>query len=206
MEAQQAAGGRPARPAADARPRARDALQLARPGPRPAGACSTPSPARGALGFEAASRGAAEVVLLEREPALVAEPDGDRGSAWARAPCASAQPTRWPGWRARRGAFDLVLLDPPFDCRPVRAGAGRRGATASSPPGSSTSRRRRRSTRRRWSAASSCSAPARAGAVHSHLLRRPPACRRGYTAAASRPTARSRQRLARGDAMTSVTH
>jgi hypothetical protein len=39
-----------------------------------------PSPAR-ALGFEAASRGAAEVVLLERDPALVASLVATKGAA-----------------------------------------------------------------------------------------------------------------------------
>jgi 16S rRNA (guanine(966)-N(2))-methyltransferase RsmD len=68
----------------------------------------------GALGFEAASRGAAEVLLLESDAALVrllkvarqtlgaAEVRIERADAWA--------------WLARgpRERFDLVLLDPPF--------------------------------------------------------------------------------------------
>ena len=69
----------------------------------------------GALGFEAASRGAVEVVLLESDPTLArlllaarqtldaAEVRIERADAWA--------------WMARApGAtsFDLVLLDPPF--------------------------------------------------------------------------------------------
>jgi 16S rRNA (guanine966-N2)-methyltransferase len=69
----------------------------------------------GALGFEAASRGAVEVLLLESDPALArlllaarqtlgaTEVRIERADAWA--------------WMARApGAtrFDLVLLDPPF--------------------------------------------------------------------------------------------
>jgi 16S rRNA (guanine(966)-N(2))-methyltransferase RsmD len=69
----------------------------------------------GALGFEAASRGAAEVVLVEREKVVAAGLERSRerldgrtmrivradGVAWMR--------------RAARAHFDLVLLDPPFD-------------------------------------------------------------------------------------------
>ena len=68
----------------------------------------------GALGFEAASRGATEVLLLEQDPALVASLQASRerlkahtlqvlrqdAMAWMRA----AAPAR----------FELVLLDPPF--------------------------------------------------------------------------------------------
>ncbi|MFO1285960.1 MAG: RsmD family RNA methyltransferase [Rubrivivax sp.] len=72
----------------------------------------------GALGLEAASRGAAEVVLIERDGAQARSLEGDlrtprgegvqvvHGDALA--------------WMARAAAlspahFDLVLLDPPFD-------------------------------------------------------------------------------------------
>lgn len=69
----------------------------------------------GALGFEAGSRGAAEVLLLERDPALVASLNAQArrlkattlriertdAMAWMRA----SAPSR----------FELVLLDPPFD-------------------------------------------------------------------------------------------
>lgn len=68
----------------------------------------------GALGFEAASRGAAEVLLLEQDPALVASLNASRerlkaqtlrvqradAIAWLRAAPAASQ--------------ELVLLDPPF--------------------------------------------------------------------------------------------
>ena len=69
----------------------------------------------GALGFEAASRGATDVVLLERDPDLVSALNGVRerlkavglriqradALVWMRA--------------AEPASFDLVLLDPPFD-------------------------------------------------------------------------------------------
>ncbi len=68
----------------------------------------------GALGFEAASRGATEVVLLETDSALVASLNQSRQRLAAntmRVDRADAI-----GWmtRAAPAAFDLVLLDPPF--------------------------------------------------------------------------------------------
>lgn len=71
----------------------------------------------GALGFEAASRGAAQVTLLEKDPGLAAQLranlkrlDKD-GTAPMRIEAADAL-----AWmrRAAPGALDLVLLDPPF--------------------------------------------------------------------------------------------
>lgn len=69
----------------------------------------------GALGFEAASRGAAEVLLLERDPALAAGLQASRerlkvGAVQVRRADALA-------WMARctPQRFELVLLDPPFD-------------------------------------------------------------------------------------------
>ena len=69
----------------------------------------------GALGFEAASRGAAEVVLLENDPALVQALERTRqrlGGGMVRIERAEAL-----AWMARGtpGRFELVLLDPPFD-------------------------------------------------------------------------------------------
>ena len=69
----------------------------------------------GALGFEAASRGAAEVVLLERDAALVASLEASRvrlGGAMMRVERADAM-----AWLAAcaPSRFELVLLDPPFD-------------------------------------------------------------------------------------------
>jgi 16S rRNA (guanine966-N2)-methyltransferase len=68
----------------------------------------------GALGFEAASRGAAEVVLLERDPALAASLRQSQQRLKAGAlRIETADAIAWMG-RAAPASFDLVLLDPPF--------------------------------------------------------------------------------------------
>ena len=69
----------------------------------------------GALGFEAGSRGAAEVLLLERDPALVANLNAQRQRLKADAlRIERADAMAW--MRASAPArFELVLLDPPFD-------------------------------------------------------------------------------------------
>ncbi len=71
----------------------------------------------GALGFEAASRGAAEVVLLERDAALARSLEASRqrlGGRQMRIECVDAM-----DWLARcePARFELVFLDPPFDAR-----------------------------------------------------------------------------------------
>ncbi len=82
----------------------------------------------GALGLEAASRGAAQVLLLEQDAALVAQLQAvvqRLGAATASVQRADAL-----AWM-RRGAaeaFELVLLDPPFDAglaAPAAAAAAR---------------------------------------------------------------------------------
>ncbi len=69
----------------------------------------------GALGFEAASRGAAQVMLLERDAALVAGLNAARERLGATA--LRVERTDAMGWMARAApaSFDLVLIDPPFD-------------------------------------------------------------------------------------------
>lgn len=69
----------------------------------------------GALGFEAASRGAASVLMLERDPALAESLRANAARlkvAQARVETADAL-----AWLQRRPdqAFDLVFLDPPFE-------------------------------------------------------------------------------------------
>lgn len=123
----------------------------------------------GALGFEAASRGAAEVVLIEHDAELARSLKASRERLQAAAltvECADAL-----AWMARcePGRFDLVLLDPPFESRlfePALAAAGRvvksggfvyleaPSALAAAPAGMEVHR------------------AGRAGAVHFHLLRR----------------------------------
>ncbi len=69
----------------------------------------------GALGFEAASRGAAEVVLLEREASLVASLVASQARLGALAlRVERADAMSWMA-RAAPARFELVLLDPPFD-------------------------------------------------------------------------------------------
>ncbi len=69
----------------------------------------------GALGFEAASRGAVEVILLERDPAAAASLRATK----ARLDAAGCQVERSDAlqWMARaaEASFDLVFLDPPFE-------------------------------------------------------------------------------------------
>ena len=69
----------------------------------------------GALGFEAASRGAAEVILLERDPVLVTSLTATRQRLDAEAVrIERADALQWLA-RAPAGSFDVVFLDPPFD-------------------------------------------------------------------------------------------
>jgi 16S rRNA (guanine(966)-N(2))-methyltransferase RsmD len=69
----------------------------------------------GALGFEAASRGAAEVLLLERDPALAASLRVSQARLQASARrVETADAIAWMRQAAPR-RFELVLLDPPFD-------------------------------------------------------------------------------------------
>lgn len=68
----------------------------------------------GALGFEAASRDAAQVVLIERDAKLAA---GLRASAQRlKATTIVVQAADALAWMRRQppGSFDLILLDPPF--------------------------------------------------------------------------------------------
>ena len=108
----------------------------------------------GALGFEAASRGAAQVLLVEQDSALVAQLKQDARS--------SSRPT---AVQVQRGdgiaalshgppaSADLIFLDPPFDAEPVRAGAAGGGACRGTGWLTSTWRRRApgvKSNSRRW--------------------------------------------------------
>jgi len=125
----------------------------------------------GALGFEAASRGAAEVVLLERDADLVRSLRSSQQRLQAGAlRVEAADAIAWMG-RCAPAFFDLLLLDPPFGAglqpaalaaaAPLVAEGGALYlespeplAAADIPPGLALVRQ------------------ARAGAVHYHLLRR----------------------------------
>ena len=125
----------------------------------------------GALGFEAASRGAAEVLLLERDADLVHSLRASQQRLKAEA--LRVEPANALQWMARCAPqrFELVLLDPPFDAgllptalaaaAPLVAGGGclyveapAAMADADLPAGFALVRQ------------------ARAGQVHYHLLRR----------------------------------
>ncbi len=70
----------------------------------------------GALGLEAASRGADEVWLLERSPELVRHLKATQAKLQARqVHVVQADALAWMAQAGRAGAFDLVFLDPPFE-------------------------------------------------------------------------------------------
>jgi 16S rRNA (guanine(966)-N(2))-methyltransferase RsmD len=82
----------------------------------------------GALGFEAASRGAGEVVLIERDAVLARSLAASKARLKADAlEVHAADALVWMAGAAH-GRFDLVLLDPPFDAglhAPAAAAAAR---------------------------------------------------------------------------------
>ena len=125
----------------------------------------------GALGFEAASRGAAEVLLLERDPALARSLQASQARLQAQA--LRVENTDALAWMARctPARFDLLLLDPPFDAglqapalavaAPLLAAAGLlylESPAALAP--------------QQMPAGLALARQGRAGAVHYHLLRR----------------------------------
>jgi 16S rRNA (guanine(966)-N(2))-methyltransferase RsmD len=126
----------------------------------------------GALGVEAASRGAAEVVLLERDRHLVRSlaESAERLKATAlRAECADAL-----AWMARAApsSFDLVFLDPPFDSDlggPALAAAAR---IVAADGWIYVEQRRPLDAEADLPAGFGVVRQGRAGAVHFHLLRR----------------------------------
>ncbi len=82
----------------------------------------------GALGFEAGSRGAAEVVMVERDGDLVRSLRASQARLKASAlRIEPADALAWMG-RCAPNRFELVLLDPPFD-----AGLGPRALAAAAP-------------------------------------------------------------------------
>ena len=66
----------------------------------------------GVLGLEALSRGAAQAVLVERDPGLAAALRESAAKLSAQAEIHAADALAWLG--GRRDRFDLVFLDPPF--------------------------------------------------------------------------------------------
>ncbi|QXL83145.1 16S rRNA (guanine(966)-N(2))-methyltransferase RsmD [Comamonas sp. NLF-1-9] len=127
----------------------------------------------GALGLEAASRGAAQVLLVEQDALLV------------RQITQLAQRLQAPSVQVRRGdglselarcapaSLDLVLLDPPFDAQELLPAALKSAAQVLAPGGSIYLE-----AARCWDAAALqpaglvCQRYLKAGAAHAHLLRR----------------------------------
>lgn len=71
----------------------------------------------GALGFEAASRGAAQVVMTERDAALAQALRNSASRLGAgQVQVHQADALAWMQ-RTPPGSFDLIFLDPPFDAR-----------------------------------------------------------------------------------------
>jgi len=126
----------------------------------------------GALGFEAASRGAAEVLLCEQDPALVLQ----LKAVQARLKADGVRIERGDGLSAIRrldaGSMQLVFIDPPFDSN-VFEPALKAAAEAISPAGLVYLE-----APRAWSDEAllplglKVHKQAKAGAVHFHLLAR----------------------------------
>ena len=70
----------------------------------------------GALGFEAASRGAAEVILVERDAVAARELEAAR-TRLGGAMCTIVHRDGLAWLREQVAAFDIVFLDPPFESR-----------------------------------------------------------------------------------------
>ncbi|MCW5665775.1 MAG: 16S rRNA (guanine(966)-N(2))-methyltransferase RsmD [Piscinibacter sp.] len=138
----------------------------------------------GALGFEAASRGAAEVVLLERDRELAARLEQSRQRL--KAEPVRIEATDALGWMRRcpPQRFEIVFVDPPFEAQLFDA------ALAAAAPLVVPDGFVYLEADREFSA--DALAPLglrahrhlRAGSVHAHLLRRQA---EGYTAPADQP-------------------
>ena len=125
----------------------------------------------GALGFEAASRGAAEVLLLERDAALARSLQASQQRLQAGA--LRVETTDAIAWMARcaPARFDLVLLDPPFDTG-LQATALAAAIPLLGPGGLLYLESSAGLTPPELPAELALSRQGRAGAVHYHLLRR----------------------------------
>ena len=130
----------------------------------------------GALGLEAASRGAASVLLCEQDAGAGRAAAGAEDQARGRGGAHRARQRRHgAGARAGRQRACGLPRSAVRERRPVRAGAARRGARAARPMAWSTSRRPRR-----WSDEELAALGLvgyrylKAGAVHAHLLQPAP--------------------------------
>ncbi|MDO8279749.1 MAG: 16S rRNA (guanine(966)-N(2))-methyltransferase RsmD [Burkholderiaceae bacterium] len=126
----------------------------------------------GALGFEAASRGAASVLMVEQDAALLAQLEATR----TRLKASTVRIERGDGVGVLRrqpaGSLDLVFLDPPFDS-PAYDGALQGAAGVLSEHGlvyleAAAQWSEEVLAARGWT----CRRHLKAGAVHAHLLAR----------------------------------
>lgn len=104
-------------------------------GPRVEGAaCLDLFAGSGSLGFEAASRGAASVVMVELDASLVSylRSEIDRLGAVG-VEVVRADALRW--LRGARGRFDIVFLDPPFATSLLERACRSLAVSACLPPG-----------------------------------------------------------------------
>ncbi|HEX7864530.1 MAG TPA: RsmD family RNA methyltransferase [Variovorax sp.] len=126
----------------------------------------------GALGFEAASRGAASVLLCEQDAALVAQLQAVRTKLSAEAVRIERGNGVTALERTPAGSLDAVFLDPPFDNAALYEPALRAAARALRAGGSVYLE-----APRRWSDEELAASGLigfrylKAGAVHAHLLR-----------------------------------
>jgi 16S rRNA (guanine966-N2)-methyltransferase len=128
----------------------------------------------GALGFEAASRGACDVVLIESDPVLAASlRQSQQRLAASALRVVMADALAWMA-SAPAASFDLVFIDPPYADR-LNGPALEAASRLLSDNGFVYLEGRERCTA--WPPSLSMHRQARAGAVHFHLLQRA-----GYTA------------------------
>ncbi len=135
--------------------------------------CADAFAGTGALGFEAASRGAAQVLLLERDPALVAR----LLEAKVRLKADTVELLRGDALlsldRLPSYSLDMVFLDPPFDSLHHEAALASAGRVVK-PGGWVYLEAPRKWTDELLSATGlKCYRYLKAGAVHAHLLHKP---------------------------------
>lgn len=126
----------------------------------------------GALGFEAASRGAASVLLCEQDAALVAQLQATRTKLSAEAVRVERGNGVTAIERAPAASLDVVFIDPPFDDTALYAPALRAAARALKPGGAVYLEAPQRASAEALAAVGLVEFRyLKAGAVHAHLLR-----------------------------------
>jgi len=127
----------------------------------------------GALGLEAASRGAVSVLLCEQDPALVAQLQAQKTKLDAEAVRIERGNGVTALERTAAGSVDAVFLDPPFESPALYEPALRAAARAVQPEGVIYLEAARRWTDEELAASGLIGYRyLKAGAVHAHLLKR----------------------------------